>query len=439
MSTEPKFAIILGMVLGLATVGIRVPRAIAGGAQDLGSEVWSVGVPCQSAGMLLQGASPKSGLLLDESCTNASNGNKYIPDIVLRRTDDGQVRSRKVIRDWHGFAKKRRGQFFRSFDATRWFNASLDPAFRFLQQPDTILMKYPPWLAVVDIRSGAIVRSLMPSPDLADPNSPALHVPIRQPFPMIVAVSPTRESIAVASNLGKGPSAFIFNSDLTKRVQSWALPRYAEGLVWSPNGRRIAILYDGKFDSKGKFVGAFPQWMPVRLPNVAIFDARSGTKLASFFTGGLEAAIAFSPDGSLIYVISETTNVTKLHKYAVSAFSSSNGKLARILRPSGPPVHDEFAVSPDGRFLAANASTDLPHSFWTEPPAFSNVTRVVVFDAQTGKVLFRHSRRIGAAVPLNPIFTPDGRLLIVQYGPDLSAEGKQRETIHIVAYSMAGS
>lgn len=429
-------ALILG--LGLALIGTSQSTSARG--QIMGKEVWSVGVPCEYAMALVQGVSSREGVLSEEGCAAvALKGDKYLPDLVSRRADDGRVVFHAVIRAWPNFLKAHKGQFFPGFDTTRWFNASLDPSFQFLRQSDAVLMIDSPWLAVVDLRSGSIIRSLLPSPDLTDPKSPALHDPIADPLPMVVAVSSGRGAVAVASNIGKGPRVSVFNSELTKRIKTWTFSRYIKDIAWSRDGKHLAVLYDGKFDGKGKYVGQFPQWMPVRLPDVTIFDTTTGAKLVSFFTGGPEAEIAFSPNGTLVYTISETSNVTTLQKYAVRAFSSTSGKLVRVISPRGPHVHDEFAISPDGRFIAANASTPLWHPFFTEAVPFGNVTRLVVLDAKTGKILFSHSKRIGAAVPLNPIFTPDGQSLIVQYGPVRSAKGKQRELVQLVAYSMAGS
>jgi hypothetical protein len=430
------FTVLAATVLGLAVAVVWAPSPVATQALKAGVQVWSVDVPCEYALALVQGASSKSGLLLDEGCIAASKGNKYIPDLVLRKADDGQVTSRIVVHDWPGFVKERQGQFFPGSNVTRWFNAGLDPAFQFLYRPGFVLMKDSPWLAVVDLQNGAIIRSALPSPDLTDPNSPALHVPLCHPVPMIVSVAHDQGTVAVASNIGTSPRMFIFNSDLTRQLRSWPLTRYVKSLAWSPDGKRVGVLYDGKFDGSGKYVGQFPQWMPVRLADISLFDAVTGKELLKFFTGGPESQIVFSHDGQVIYTISEMSNVTSLQKDALRVFSSHTGVLVRVIAPNGPHLHDEFAVSPDGRFIAADASSELGHPFWTEPVAFSNVSRVVVLDSKTGKVLFSRERKTGTAAPLNPIFTPDGRLLIVQYGPYLSAKGKQRATIHIVAYSL---
>lgn len=434
------FTLLLAMVLGLAIAAVWAPPPVAAQGRKAGMLAWSVDIPCEYALALVQGASSKSGLLLDEGCTDVSRGNKYIPDLVLRRTDDGQVASRTLVNGWPGFVKAREGQFFPGSDVTRWFNASLDPAFQFLRLSGLALMKDSPWLAVVNLRSGSIVRSVLPSSDLTDPKSPPLHVPLGNPVPMIVSVAPERGTVAVASNIGKGPRMFIFNSDLTRQLWSWPLKRYVEDSAWSPDGKRLAALYDGRFDSKRNYVGELPQskW-PTSLPDIETFDPTSGAVLMQCTSGHPESEIKFSRDGSLIYTISQQSVAGPMRGDGVRVFSSTSGKLVRVIAPNRPRLHDEFALSPDGHFIAADASTDLPHPFWTEPVAFSNVTRVVLLDAKSGKVLFQHKRKIGRAAPLNPIFTPDGRLLIVQYGPYLSAKGKQREVVHVVAYSMAGS
>lgn len=442
-------AILCGLFAGLTMMHGLMCQAGTTPDQKVGTVAWSVNAPCRGAGNaggFVRGITAKGNLLV--SCVVSRSDRRFcslvdwtncLPEMVLLRGDDGAVVSRKVLHKWGGFLDSHRSRLYGGF-SPRFpsYGSALLPGLSLLRRPNAALLEQVPWFAVVDLETGSIARPILPSPDLTDPKSPGLLRSIDTPTPMAVAVSPAHGKIAVASNLGTEPRLFIFNQNLTKEIRSWALPRYVKGVAWSHDGKRIAVLYDGKFDSKGKFVGEFPQWMPVRLPDVAVFDATTGAKLVSFFTGGLQAEIAFSPDGSLIYAISETTNVIKLHKYAVRVFSSTTGKLVRVIRPRGPRVHDEFAISPNGHFIAANASTDLPHPFWTEPAPFSNVTRVVLLDAKTGKVLFQHKRKIGLAFPLNPIFTPDGRLLIVQYGPYFSAKGKQRQYGHIVAYSLVG-
>lgn len=438
MERKTKVGVCAAMVLGFAVAMLGASPTVATQDRKAGKQTWSVDVPCPYYGELVQGVSVNGTLLLDEGCTYTEHGGTYVPHLVLRRVEDGSAVSHKVLQGWTNFVDARKDRLYDSFRSPSYaYGSASDPAFRFLRGPNAVLLIQVPWLAVVDLRSGSIVRSVLPSPDLTDPKSPALHIPISQPVPMVAAVSPDGEAIAVASNLGKRSRAFIFNSDLTKQTKSWALSRYVEDLVWSPDGKRIAVLYDGKFDAKGRYVGQFPWLMPVRFPDIAVFEAATGRELESFFTGGPEAEIAFSPDGSLIYSISEASNVATLQKDALRAFSPTTGKLVRIISPRNLHVHDEFAVSPDGRFIAANASTPLWHPFFTEPHYFGNVSRVAVLNAKTGKVLFRHSRRVADAVPLNPIFTPDGRMLIVQYGPARSAKGSQRYLVHIVAYSLA--
>ena len=136
-----------------------------------------------------------------------------------------------MVRDWPDFIKARRGQFFPGSDITRWFNASLDPAFQFLRQSGVALMKDSPWLAVVNLQNGSIVRSVLPSPDLTDPKSPALHVPLGEPIPMVVSVSPETGVVAVASNIGSGPKIFVYKSDLTRLAQRRFLSLRSRGRV----------------------------------------------------------------------------------------------------------------------------------------------------------------------------------------------------------------
>src|SRR5690348_8850272 len=254
MRRKSQLGFYASLTLGFAITTAPATLGAMGQSRRTGGPAWSVDVPCEYALALVQAASAKDGLLLDEGCIAASKGNKYIPDLVLRKADDGQVASRTVVHDWPGFINERQGQLFPGSNVTRWFNAGLDPAFQFLRQPGFVVMKDSPWLAVVDLRNGSIIRSILPSPDLTDPKSPALHVPLWHPVPMIVSVAPGRRTVAVASNIGKGPRMFIFSSDLTRQLCSWPMKRYVMGIAWSPDGKRVGVLYDGKFDGSGKYV-----------------------------------------------------------------------------------------------------------------------------------------------------------------------------------------
>lgn len=428
-------SLLLGLTLALAWSMVTPAES----HRRPGDEAWSFDVPCAYSSTLVQGTSSTGLILLDEGCEAVTlSGEKYVPKLVFRRTEDGRAASSVPFNAWLGFLDHHKGRLYRDLRPKVTYSSALVPTFKLLRAPDTTLMLQIPWLAVVNLDNGSIGRSLLPSPDQADPNSPGIRVPLDDPVPMIASVSPDRGAVAVASNIGTSPKMFIYKSDLTGEIGSWALPRYTEGIAWSPDGSQLAVLYDGKFDGQGKYVGQFPQWMPVRLSDVEIFDVVNRTKIVSFFTGGPEAEIAFSPDGQSIYAISETSNVTSLQKDALRVFSSRTGKLAGVIAPNGPRLHDDFALSPDGRFIAADASTARWHPFFTEPVAFGNVTRVTVVEARTGKVLFSRQKTTGLALPLNPVFTPDGRLLIVQYGPGRSAKGNQRDVAHVVAYSLAG-
>ncbi|TAM79100.1 MAG: YncE family protein [Acidobacteria bacterium] len=445
MRRKGKFIARIAFWLVLPLVLAGVPSGAR--CQKPGKQVWSENAPCHyggNGGAFIQGINAHDNLLLSclvpqGSFASTELGN-YVPELVLLRAEDGAEVSRKVVHAWKAFFEGHKGRLYQDIHPKLTYGGAALPAFYIVRGPDAVLMMQVPWLAVVDLENGSIVRPLLPSRDLVNSESPALHIPLREPVPMIASVSPDRGAVAVASNIGSGPKMFIYKSDLTGQIGSWSLPRYAEGIAWSPDGKHVAVLYDGKFDGREKYVGQFPQWMPVRLPDIAVFDSATGAELLNFSTGGPESKIVFSPDGQFIYAISETSNITSLQKDALRVFSSRTGKFVRVIAPNGPRLHDNFALSPDGRFIAADASTARWHPFFTEPTPeiFGNVARVVVLNATTGKVIFSRIRRTSVAFPLNPIFIPDGRLLIVQYGPDRSAKGNQRDLVHIVAYSLAG-
>jgi hypothetical protein len=424
LSRKGPFIPALGISLAMATLVGSAAQA------KPWVQAWSLSIPYASPSQRAVEDTGRSGLLLldrgSDFAVAAGSYGKYVPDLALRTAEGGRIISRRRLLSWLSFKAARQGRLY----------DDPEPTFRFVCPPGTLLMVQVPWLALVDLRTGSIIRSLLPSPDLSDSHSRAPHV-LSNPLPMAVAVLADGRAVAVASNVGDRPRLFVYNSDLTRCMAVRSLPRYATGLAWSPHGKRVAVLYDGKFNGKRDFVGEFPKLMPVRLPDVAIFDADAGRQIMTFFTGGPESEIAFSPGGSLIYVISQESNVTSLQQDAVRAFDSHTGKLVRTLAPKGPPVHDEFAISPDGQVIAANASTGLWHPFFTEAPAFGDVSRVELFDAKTGRVIFSRSARTSADLGLNPVFSPDGRLLIVQFAPGRSARQRRAGMLHIVAYPLA--
>jgi len=258
-----------------------------------------------------------------------------------------------------------------------------------------------------------------------------------------MSVNPRDGSLAVAFNGGSEPRVYIYGPDLRKLIGSWALPRYIEDICWSPDGEKLGALYSGAFDGKNEFVGANPHFKLTGIPDVEVFGANSAKSLLRFFSGDLEGKVAFSPDGGTIYTIT----LARYHGFkrwgrgAIRAFSAEDGRLVRILRVPGTGVRNNFALSPDGRLIVADASTPAPKFFLREMIAdtfsWQKVARFVILDAQTGKLMFEHHEKTpGQAtgvVPMRFGFSPDGKLLFV----DANHAGWGRDS-QVDVYSVEG-
>jgi hypothetical protein len=178
----------------------------------------------------------------------------------------------------------------------------------------------------------------------------------------------------------------------------------------------------------------------VRLPDIEIIDAESGTKVDDFFTGGPESMITFSPDGSLVYTISEPGQSylpDDWQREVIRVFSPKTGSLIRTMISKGTGLHSVMAISRDGRYIAAAAPTPLWHFPLSEDLGGGVNDRYVVLEAASGEVIFRcieKTSTIGASS--GPFLSPDGRILIVGFPPGLSRKELASSIGHITAYAL---
>jgi len=225
----------------------------------------------------------------------------------------------------------------------------------------------------------------------------------------------------------EGPKAFIYSARAGVLLSSWTLPRFVESAAWSPDGRSLAVLYSGAYDSRLNYYDVNVKRRLLTLPDVAVFDAVTGHLGLSFFSGQPEAQVAYSPDGRSLYCIVDSLHLpmtTFPHhgRDAIRVFSAADGSLTRAIRVPRSGVRFRFALSPDGKLIAAEATTRatwVPH----DPPPMA--VRFVLLDVATGKKLFEHEEtwRGGEAWLMTLLFSPDGRTLVADPYPYLPGEG----------------
>jgi hypothetical protein len=423
-----KTIVLLGLLACLAaSAGLR-----GLGESGAGRILWSI--PVAGEDVTLEDVRADGLLLIyepDGIYTAISRpGERGSPILSLRTVQDGKLVGKISIAGWDGFSRSHPGKGL----------GRLSGPFRFLKHADRILGIRYPWLVLTDARTGNEIRRALPSEGLTDLNSP-IWSSFGRPFLLALALRAQDDAVAIAFNYESRPRIYVYNPDLTDKLHTWQKDRYINNICWSPDGKRLALLYSGKYDQERTFVGSDPTKMPVRLPDVEIIDVESGATLKEFFTGGPESMIAFSPDGSLLYTISEMKSLGYLssdwEREMIRAFSPETGDLVRTLTVKRTGLRSVLAVSSDGRYLAADAWTPLWHFPLTEDNDRGGKDLVVVLEATTGKVVFRSLLKTGAPGGSGPLFSSDGRLLITGFGPDRSREEEISRMIgHIVAYSL---
>jgi len=279
------------------------------------------------------------------------------------------------------------------------------------------------FLTLIDAQASHDMPWVLISADLSNPEPPQLDAGVDHLIGSTMAVNSVRGLVAAGFNVGLRPRIFLYNAEL-KGPKILELSQFVQDVCWSPDGTRLAVLYSGEIDSKGNFVGNDPHFRPLGTPDIEIFDPTSGERQLRFFSGDREAKVAFSPDGTRLYTVSLRDKATN-QGGSVRIFSASSGTLLKAITSSRYQLHNNFAVSPDGKLIVADASTKPPYLPWLRnvlrygERGLSNKTaRFVILDARNGKALFENHEVApgppgGMMDPMQFAFTPDGRRLLV--------------------------
>lgn len=291
-----------------------------------------------------------------------------------------------------------------------------------------------PWLVLIDLKSQREARRILPSQAYLDPKFPGFMSGNLPNGYASLAINPRDNSVATVFNARTQPRLFLFDSGLSKPIESWPLPRYVADICWSPDGKRLAVLYSGQYDEKWEFHGIDTGFTTLHAPDVEIFDPTSETNpVLRFFTGAMEAKIRYSEDGDHLYCISQSKALGYVWlsgdwaKDVIRVFSSRDGNLVRTISGGSSGIRNNFEFSPSGRLLVADASQDARWIILLslEPPVFEKRGRFVVIDVKTGKVIYRaNSRKMfgDRDSPMAFAFSADERLLFVDLNSDKPIE-----------------
>lgn len=268
------------------------------------------------------------------------------------------------------------------------------------------------------------LRKILCAPDLKDPSSPYTDQRAQRTLPWgymhgaVIARYQYGGLVAAAFNFGKRPRVFLLRPPWKAPYASWRMDRFVKALAWSPDGKTLAVLYSNVYDNDFKFIMPWRGGQPwPTLPDVDLIDIKTGKTRLKFFSGDMETSIVFSPEGKSIYCAGYD-GPTTMRRYVIRQFSASNGKLLREFKKPGLRLKGNLAVSPDGRYLVADANSTR----WSLGLIFNDVYgydrrfRFVILDTATGKVVFKHQQKVGdTTLTLLPTFafSPDGKYLYV--------------------------
>ena len=368
-----------------------------------------------------------SGVLLASEAVAIPSSNTLQLELVLRNPYTGLVLRKLVPEGWNF---SRRNPQRASCDDSRGL-------FRIVNHGRLILGLECPWLVVFDIETGALIRRELPRPNLLERTDSLEAVPY-PPKPIALAIDSVRGRLAAAYNVGPAPSLFIYTVDLKSELRFWPLKRFVQDVSWSRDGKHLAILYSGLYDENRQFIGWGRKPTKPGTFNLEIIDVKTGTVVARAFTGDAqEGQVLFDPESNFLYAIAaDRLSDSEPQDTGIRVVDWKTGKLVRVLRKPGLSLHGEFAMSADGRWIAANASTDLAHLPLVESDAFGNYSRIVALSSATGEMLLQKSRKTSMARDPALLFADESNILFEVLGPGRSHQQRIEQKDEVSAYCM---
>lgn len=270
-----------------------------------------------------------------------------------------------------------------------------------------------PWIVVIDLQQGMETHRTLLSEAYLNSNISVPLSNVASPKPIVIAVSAADDSIAVASNLGDGTSLFLYDANLKARG-TFFLGRYVQDLEWSPNSQTVAILYAARYDERRRLVSRRLDRLSPQ-PDVCLFDIQRRRPISRFATGSSENQLLFSADGHRLYTINTYLYGTFIRGPGlIRVFEIPQGRLIQTIRGPKKGVRDHMKLSPNGQFIAADATTE--HWDFRSIIGLENVdsvtSRIVVINAESGETVFeRHAYGGDIYLPSYFGFSANGGLL----------------------------
>jgi len=208
--------------------------------------------------------------------------------------------------------------------------------------------------------------------------------------------------------------------------------------AWSPDGRKLAVTL---LSGQGYNSTSVSYEIPARdMFNLVILDSTSGRLLQRIMTKDLAGPVCFGPDNSVLTapLHAGPTNRNLFAPERVKVWDATSGKLVRKIASPGRDIHNQLAVSRNGKVLLGYVGKEkvgfVLHDLEVEAMVLDR--RFQLFDYESGEVIATSPDLTKAGegadqMPsrLDPVtpslrLSPDGRRVLVYwpsraYGPSV--------------------